>query len=178
MTSAEGPVHHDFWSAWWWSFAFLILAGLFLIAAAVSGFLTRPREIMAGGCLYCSSSNSPPYVWTSPILTLLFAGVVLVVIGVFGGLVAKARRRASSRLRAPPASWGWWGFLTGATGWTLGAGFLTLLQIDGSRQILPNGSGLPILLGGLVLLVLSSLVWSRVLRRSPSGVTVPAANVG
>lgn len=151
-------------------FGSLIVGGATLIVGAVQAYRTPVPQITAG-CLGCPAPP-PVLTWSPSIVFLLAAGVTLALVGSVGlALTARSYRRGGPLGAALDGAWG--GFWAGAPAWTLGMTFLLLLLMDSAPSVtpatslLPNDSGAALLVGGVVLLVLAPLAWSRSLRGAP-----------
>ena len=147
--------------------AVVLYCGLVLVCVAVSGHETPPTSVATSCGLLCPIVPAPPLVWTVTELVYMAVGVGTMTVGATGialaviarrGLIGRYEsrwsRRSSELLRGAQA------------GVVAGTGFIDSLAAAGSSSLVPNGGGLPILVGGATLLGSGAvLLWRAVVSR-------------
>lgn len=153
-------------------FALFAVAGSVLVVTAISAYLTPSSALYI--CGYpCVPPAPAPLQWTAAKVSLLLTGVLLVAFGMCALSVVYLSRRSGSGTAEPSLMDLRRARLrSGTTGLALGGGLFAFLGVAGTSSAMPNGGGLPLLVGsGLVVALGATLLWRGYRVTSTGGMT-------
>ena len=142
-----------------------LAVGATFVVSAVSAFLTGPTP-QATSCRAGCTPAPVQTTWTPPELILLVLGIAFLGIGT-DDLVRAFRSPKAEAIDPGRVSLAHSPLRPGALGFLGGAVALATTIVPSTEAALPNGSGAPLAIGGLVLTAVGvSIVGRELLRRS------------